>query len=366
MTKRSSHRKRWKRVEAQVAEELSRHFSDVGHSPVERIPILGRTGPDLTYNEVQLIVDVKSRNEVPKSSLAARGQELRMGDMLGFNLSDLLKLDRLSPLTAAPSVLAQRWLAHMHEWKVQNLPTGITCVVLHRPQMPIGDSTVIIYTSERNTLWTRITASSSPATASLAEARNNFRSQLAAAAEANIQQYGDDFTPLERRAVTMVEQMRLLGGFELMTLLERGALMREIEQEGLVSVFPGEYNSLEDICQAIGISKSEYSDTRGLCDVVFPWLEENTERSLQEWWEEIGKSKFRELLPVLRGLIEGESARNHETVNEAIRFQLDNAYGRHPDRSRRGSGRQRSAKKRRSSCAHDVHRETAPCSAAPS
>jgi hypothetical protein len=54
-------------------------------------------------------------------------------------------------------------------------------------------------------------------------------------------------------------------------------------------------------------------------------LIENTERSLQEWWEEIGKSKFRELLPVLRGLIEGESARNHETVNEAIRAQLENA-----------------------------------------
>jgi hypothetical protein len=39
----------------------------------------------------------------------------------------------------------------------------------------------------------------------------------------------------------------------------------------------------------------------------------------------IGISKFRELLPVLRGLIEGESARNHETVNEAIRAQLNDA-----------------------------------------
>ena len=161
--------------------------------------------------------------------------------------------------------------------------------------------------------------------ASLAQARTNFRSQLKEVAQANLIQYGDDFTPLEQRAIVKVEQMRLLGGFELMTLLERGALMREIEQEGLVSVFPGEYNNLEDICKDIGISRAEYSDTRGLCEVVFPWLEENTERSLPEWWEDIGKSKFRELLPVLRGLIEGESARNHETVNEAIRAQLDNA-----------------------------------------
>jgi hypothetical protein len=159
---------------------------------------------------------------------------------------------------------------------------------------------------------------------SLATVRTNFRAQLEAAAEANVEQYGD-FTPLEKRALTKVEQLRMLGGFELITLLERGALMNEIEQEGLVSVFPGEYESLEQICQAIGISKAEYSDTRGLCNVLFPWLEANTDRSLQEWWEEIGKSKFRELLPVLRGLIEGESARNHETVNEAIRVQLNNA-----------------------------------------
>jgi hypothetical protein len=161
--------------------------------------------------------------------------------------------------------------------------------------------------------------------ASLAQARGNFRTQLEMVAEANVAQYGDDYTPLERRALSKVEQLRLLGGFELMTLLERGSLMNEIEQEGLVSVFPGEYENLEQVCQAIGISKSEYSDTRGLCDVIFPWLEANTDRSLQEWWEEIGKSKFRELLPVLRGLIEGESARNHETVNEAIRHQLNNA-----------------------------------------
>ena len=161
---------------------------------------------------------------------------------------------------------------------------------------------------------------------SLASARGSFRAQLATAAETNTAYLAEEgYTPLEIRAVQKVEQMRLLGGFELLTLLERGQLMNEIEQEGLVTVYPGEYRRLEDIAQSIGISKSEYSDTRALCDVIFPWLEAHTERSLAEWWEDIGKSKFRELVPVLRGLIEGESARNHETVNEAIRAQLNNA-----------------------------------------
>jgi hypothetical protein len=145
-------------------------------------------------------------------------------------------------------------------------------------------------------------------------------------ASANTAQLVDEgYTALEITAIQKVEQLRLLGGFELMTLLERGALIQEIEREGLVTVFPGEYERLEDIVQAIGISKTEYSDTRGLCEVVFPWLEAHTDRSLQEWWEDIGKSKFRELLPILRGLIEGESARNHESVNEAIQLQLNNA-----------------------------------------
>lgn len=162
--------------------------------------------------------------------------------------------------------------------------------------------------------------------AGLTHARSSLRQQLEAAAEQNTAQLLEEgYTALEVRAVNKVEQLRLLGGFELVTLLERGALMNEIEQEGLVTLFPGEYQRLEDICQAMGISKSEYSDTRTLCDTIFPWLEEHTETPLIAWWEDIGKSKFRELAPVLYGLIQGESARNHETVNEAIRAQLDNA-----------------------------------------
>jgi hypothetical protein len=113
-----------------------------------------------------------------------------------------------------------------------------------------------------------------PGENALGPARQNFRGQLDAAAEAQVEQLrAEGYQPLEIRAILQVEKLRMLGGFELVTLLERGALFREIEQEGLVSVYPGDYQSLEEIVQAIGISKSMYSDTRGLCDVVFPWLE---------------------------------------------------------------------------------------------
>lgn len=156
MTTRKSHRKRWKAVEVRVAQDLSEIFSDVGKEPVERIPILGRTGPDITYNEVQLIVDVKSRLEVPKSSLAVSGKALQMGDMIGFQLQDMRNLSRLPSLTANPSPTVEAWLKHMDEWTTKNLPTGISCIVLHRPKMPVGTSTVIIYSTERRTLCNRI------------------------------------------------------------------------------------------------------------------------------------------------------------------------------------------------------------------
>jgi len=68
MTQPPSQRRRWKRVEVRVAEILSEIFSDAGKDPVERIPILGRTGPDISHNQIELIVDVKSRHQVPKRS----------------------------------------------------------------------------------------------------------------------------------------------------------------------------------------------------------------------------------------------------------------------------------------------------------
>src|SRR5512139_3927572 len=58
-------KQRPRRVEREVASLLSDFFRSIGCSPVERIPVLGRTGPDMTINEVGLVVDVKSRLEVP-------------------------------------------------------------------------------------------------------------------------------------------------------------------------------------------------------------------------------------------------------------------------------------------------------------
>ena len=53
-------------VENRVANMLNDVFAAMDCS-VQRIPVLGRSGPDISLNELQLVVDVKSRLEVPKA-----------------------------------------------------------------------------------------------------------------------------------------------------------------------------------------------------------------------------------------------------------------------------------------------------------
>jgi hypothetical protein len=145
-------------VERKVAQYLSRVFSDIGKSPVERIPVLGRTGPDITCNEVGLVIDVKSRLQVPKSSLPAQGHIIRFtNDLIVFRLMDIQNLPSLAegrPVDAPASVM--EWYSHMDKWTQEHKPGGITALVLHRPRMPIGNSGVVINYSDRSLLCHRL------------------------------------------------------------------------------------------------------------------------------------------------------------------------------------------------------------------
>ena len=152
-----------RRVEREVARILNELFSVVGKSPVERIPVLGRTGPDISINESGLVIDVKSRKSVPKLILCGQGQIIRMGDLIGFRMSDmmaLLKMETVSPGEVKQSIIVQRWFDHMDEWTKVKRVGGITALVLHKSgtRMPIGNSTVIIKENERKILCQAITA----------------------------------------------------------------------------------------------------------------------------------------------------------------------------------------------------------------
>lgn len=130
-------------VEREVAELLSEIYRKHGYSPVKRIPILGRTGPDIEINEANLVVDAKSRIAVPQSHMLRKGERGIFGDYLGIRLCELDRKEFKSRIIR-PSLLARDWLMHMDEWRQIYLPNGISALVLHRPRTRIANATFIL------------------------------------------------------------------------------------------------------------------------------------------------------------------------------------------------------------------------------
>jgi len=146
-----------RKIERKVAEILSKEFVAHGLSPVKRIPILGRTGPDISLNEIKFVIDVKSRLEVPKLFHMPPGPCVLMFDngLIAFALENIASLldnnmgtYEWFPKTGASKVVND-YYAHMDEWTKANEPAGITMLVLHRSgihggRMPVGHSSVVI------------------------------------------------------------------------------------------------------------------------------------------------------------------------------------------------------------------------------
>jgi len=145
--KRVAGRARWKDVERTAAAKFTELLSGVGMSPMVRIPILGREGPDLTLNESRLVVNVKSRKVIPGRLFAPGLLTMRYeGDLIGFRLSRLLTFTGNEIyVRQAPWKPLQEWYELMEKWTKEFEPDGISCIVLHRPGMPVGNSTVVIH-----------------------------------------------------------------------------------------------------------------------------------------------------------------------------------------------------------------------------
>jgi hypothetical protein len=134
----------------------------------------------------------------------------------------------------------------------------------------------------------------------------------------------EDYTSLERQAMIAAEALRLTHGMDLAAILMRGQIIREIEVKGLIAVHPNGYADLTALAAEQGISIGELSDTRALCEVIFPFIERRLGRNLAEVWSTIGKAKLRELVPALRSMITGENA-SHRSVRTAVTTMLSTA-----------------------------------------
>ena len=136
-------------IERKVAERLSLWFEKLGMSNVKRIPILGRTGPDIEVNEFKLVVDVKSRKEVPLCWYRFPLSEIVTdGTLYGVKLAVIKSSgfpDQIS-LTKRSNIL-EKYYGHMDEWVKDYVPNGITTIILHRPGTKI-DSAVLILNEE--------------------------------------------------------------------------------------------------------------------------------------------------------------------------------------------------------------------------
>jgi hypothetical protein len=153
-------------VERQVAKLVSAYFVGRGWSPVERIPVLGRTGPDISINESGLVIDVKSRLSTPKDIFSLPGdREIQFED--GLLAVRLANIDHLFCPQALKTVQARSyktiwdWWTHMDEWTRRELPGGVTALVLHRPGdrakktrgTLIRHSLVVIHSDQRSVLY---------------------------------------------------------------------------------------------------------------------------------------------------------------------------------------------------------------------
>jgi hypothetical protein len=137
--------KRWKQVERGAAEELNRVLSGIGNfTPVERIPLLGREGPDLTVNETGLVINVKSRKCIPGYLFPPAGTFIHSGKLIIFRLNDII-----TPLMKTCQVDQWKqlvdWYALMDKWTQEFQPDAISAIFLHRPRLPYGSMGVAIH-----------------------------------------------------------------------------------------------------------------------------------------------------------------------------------------------------------------------------
>lgn len=136
-------------AEREAAAFISSFSLSIGCSPVERIPVLGRTGPDITINELGLVVDVKSRIEVPAGAFFDRPvcfSEIYYAVPLA-KISDLLISE--GEIVPFKSKQVDNWYAHMDEWTQTHQLDGISALVLHRPKLPYGKAMLILKNRRR-------------------------------------------------------------------------------------------------------------------------------------------------------------------------------------------------------------------------
>jgi hypothetical protein len=165
-----------------------------------------------------------------------------------------------------------------------------------------------------------------PATnTAMATALASLRGTIHNAAQANLDvvlAQDDGFTATERQSMLLIEELRLVNGLDLAAVLHRAQILREIESTNAIANHPNGYSSMQEMAQDQGISTAELSQTLALANYIFPYVQEHMGIAVAQLWEQIGKSKLRELVPVLVSIITGEESTT-ATVRASVERILD-------------------------------------------
>lgn len=154
-------------AENRIAEELTLALGPhvLGDFVFERIPVIGRRGPDLTYpNPLDLAIDVKTRLSVPKGLFKQFPISEPDWDSHCVVVADFfvcrvhaIKYSLLSGRWACTDWRSEQvwnWYRNMARWTVTN--PSIPALILHRPRMKYRDSVFICHRLTRHDLAMKV------------------------------------------------------------------------------------------------------------------------------------------------------------------------------------------------------------------
>jgi len=130
------------------------------------------------------------------------------------------------------------------------------------------------------------------------------------------------YSEAEKEAMIVVEELRLVNGLDLAAVLLRVKFVRLIQQRNMVANHPGGYQSLQELARAQGISMTELSHDLDLVGVIFPYIQDTLGIPVAQLWEQMGRSNFKELIPVVKSIITGEPSPT-ASVQQAAERILD-------------------------------------------
>ena len=164
----------------------------------------------------------------------------------------------------------------------------------------------------------------------LAGVLGGFVGAIDAAAEANIARQIEEehieVTALERRSMVRVEAFKQVSGLDLTALMMRAYYLRIIQEENLLTIHPsGAYSTLGSMASANGCSVTEMTFILDAVNIIFPYLAENLGLSIWDVWAGIGKSKLKELTPILKAMITGEAS-DTATTAAAVQRLLQETF----------------------------------------